>query len=63
MSPWVEERAKLSPIFKDKENTTVLNGIDTDIFKPCGDSEKLKAELGIPLDKKVIIHVTARFLT
>ncbi len=61
VSPWVRHRAEMSPIFKDKENISVLNGIDCSVFKPCGDEKQLKAELGIPLDKKVIIHVTASF--
>lgn len=61
VSPWVQKRAEMSPIFKDKENTTVVNGIDCDVFKISGDAEKLKNELGIDKDKKVIVHVTASF--
>lgn len=61
VSPWVQQRAEMSPIFSDKKNTTVLNGIDCEVFSPCGDKEQLKTELGIPKDKKVIIHVTASF--
>lgn len=61
VSPWVQSRAEMSPIFADKKNTTVINGIDCNIFKPCGEAEQVKKELGIPLDKKVIIHVTASF--
>ena len=61
VAPWGAQRAEISPIFKGKKNITVLNGIDTDIFKPCGDEKQLKEEFGIPLEKKVIIHVTADF--
>lgn len=61
VSPWVQKRAGMSLIFADKKNVTVLNGIDCNIFKPCGDANQLKAELGIQSDKKVIIHVTADF--
>lgn len=61
VSPWVSKRAGLSPIFEDKKNIAVLNGIDCNIFRPCGDAKQLKAEFGIPLDKKVIIHVTSSF--
>lgn len=61
VSPWVQKRAGMSPIFEDKKNVSVLNGIDCSVFSPCGDREKLKAELGILPNKKVIIHVTADF--
>ncbi len=61
VSPWVSKRAGLSPIFEDKKNIAVLNGIDCNIFRPCGDAKQLKAEFGLPLDKKVIIHVTSSF--
>lgn len=61
VSPWVQKRAGMSPIFADKRNVTVLNGIDCNVFKPQGYREKLRAELEILPDKKVIIHVTADF--
>ncbi|MBQ2932567.1 MAG: glycosyltransferase [Clostridia bacterium] len=61
VSPWVQKRAEMSPIFADKKNVSVLNGIDCSVFAPCGDREKLKAELGILPDKKAIVHVTADF--
>lgn len=61
VSPWVQQRAEMSPIFTDKKNTTVLNGIECNTFSPCGDINKLKDELGIQPNKKVIIHVTASF--
>ncbi len=61
VSPWVQKRAEMSPVFADKTNVTVLNGIDCSVFVPCGDREALKSELGILTDKKVIVHVTADF--
>ncbi len=61
VSPWVQKRAEMSPIFADKKNVTALNGIDCTVFKPCGDTNQLKADLGIQSDKKVIVHVTADF--
>lgn len=59
VSPWVESRAKQSPIFSEYENTYVLNGLDTEIFKPC--ENDLKKTLQIEENKKVILHVTASF--
>ena len=59
VSPWVASRAKQSPIFNEYENTYVLNGLDTEIFKPR--ENDLKNELGIEENKKVILHVTASF--
>lgn len=59
VSPWLMERAKSSPILGDKHHSTILNGIDTDVFHPV-DTAKLREELGLQ-DEKVIFHATADF--
>lgn len=59
VSPWLEERAKKSIIFKDKYNISILNGINTKIFHSY-ETLGLKNELGIK-NKQVIFHVTAKF--
>ena len=59
VSPWLMERAKQSPILADKHHCVVLNGIDTDIFRPY-DTAGLKKKYGLT-DEKVIFHVTADF--
>ena len=56
-------RAKTSPIFKDKEQCVVLNGLDTEnIFHPYKDESSLvlKKKLGIN-NEKVVLHVTPEF--
>ena len=60
VSPWLEERARESAIFKNKYHSTILNGIDTkNVFKPRDVSE-LKRELKLD-NEKIILHVTPDF--
>ncbi len=61
VSPWLENRSLLSPIFKGVKHTTVMNGLDTDIFRPYNDAVKLREKYGISNTQKVLIHVTASF--
>lgn len=51
VSPWTEERAKQSPITKDFRFRTVLNGVDTSVFR------------FLPGEKnpRQVLHVTAQF--
>lgn len=58
VSPWLMERAKQSPILKDFEHVTILNGLDTDVFHPS--ESNIKAELGIE-NKKMVFHATPKF--
>lgn len=61
VSPWLEKRAKQSVVFADKENISILNGVDTNIF--CSyDTSDLKTKLGL-IGKKIIFHATASFST
>lgn len=61
VSPWLQERAQRSPILRDKKHITILNGIDTSVFR-IHQSDSLKSEFGIE-NKKVVFHVTASFST
>ncbi len=59
VSPWLKSRAQQSPILENAEHTVILNGLNTDIFKPC-DTYSLRAELGLA-DKKIVFHATPSF--
>jgi len=59
VSPWLEQRAKESPILMGKDHRIVLNGIDTDIFCPS-DTAALREKHGLG-DEKVIFHATPSF--
>lgn len=60
VSPWLESRAKQSPILSNKIHTTVLNGIETEeVFNPR-EYDYLKKKYNIN-NEKIIIHVTANF--
>ncbi len=63
VSPWLAERAKKSGILKGKSHTVVLNGLDTAVFHEysADDADKLKQQLGIAPDEKVIFHATPDF--
>ena len=61
VSPWVQHRAEQSPIFKAAVHTTVLNGLDTNIFTPQQKIDELRKKYNISDSDKVIIHVTASF--
>ena len=59
VSPWLAERAKLSPFFIGRRIVSVLNGLNTEIFRPRNFKHlKEKHQLG---GKKVILHVTPDF--
>lgn len=59
VSPWLEERAKQSPILSKFRHLTVLNGVDCDVFK-VRDADDLRKKHGLD-GKYVIVHVTANF--
>lgn len=60
VSPWVMSRQMLSPIMKNIKSVVIKNGIDTEnVFYPR--KTKLKEELNISCDKKIVLHVTASF--
>lgn len=59
VSPWLMERAKRSPILSRFEHSVVLNGIDTDIFKPT-DVCELRSRY-VNEGQKLIFYATASF--
>lgn len=59
VSPWLMDRAKQSPILKDKKHTVVMNGLDTDVFH-IYNTENLKKKYNIT-DQKIIFHATPYF--
>lgn len=59
VSPWLMERAKQSPILKDKRHEVVLNGLDTEIFHPY-DVKELRDKYNLK-NEKVIFHATPSF--
>lgn len=59
VSPWLMERAKLSPILNDKKHKVVLNGVNTDIFH-FYDTSELRSQMGLN-GVKVIFHATPSF--
>lgn len=59
VSPWLMERAKLSPILNNKRHEVVLNGVNTDIFH-FYDTSELRSQMGLN-GVKVIFHATPSF--
>ena len=59
VSDWLMERAKQSPIMAGKKHITVLNGLNSEVFKPCF-SEELAKQIGTK-DKKTVLFVTPAF--
>ncbi len=62
VSPWLMSRAEESPILSGKSHRVVMNGADTEVFKPYGgeSANKIKKELGIE-EEKVVFHATPNF--
>lgn len=60
VSPWVYSRSCRSPILKGVQQSVILNGVNTCVFYPQDDNH-LRENLGIPEDKKVVLHVTSNF--
>ena len=59
VSPWLMERAKLSPILNDKKHEVVLNGVNTDVFH-FYDTSELRSQMGLT-GVKVIFYATPSF--
>lgn len=60
VSPWLELRAKESPMLKQFKIITILNPINTLIYNFM-DIEKIKNKYDLLKYNKVILHVTANF--
>ena len=60
VSDWVRSRAARSPFFQQYEVVTVLNGLDTAVFKKR-DDEDSRNRFGLPEGPKIVLHVTPGF--
>lgn len=58
VSPWVTERAKMSPYLSRFKHVTVLNGLNTGIFHHNINPELRKK---FPCDRPIVLHVTPDF--
>ena len=54
-SKWLADLAAEAPLLKHAEISSIPNPIDTDFYSPVENAEELKAQLGIPADKKVLL--------
>lgn len=61
VSPWLESRAKKSPSLERFHSSAIMNGVDSTVFRPALTTDSLKSPL--PVDKPVILHVSAEFTT
>ncbi len=59
VSEWLQNRARQSQMFKERDFYVVGNGVDTAIYRPVN-AESLKEKLEIT-NQKVILHVTPSF--
>lgn len=62
VSPWLENRAKQSPILGTASHTTVMNGLDTEIFR-IYNSSGTREKYNLPLNIPIIFHATPSFTT
>lgn len=61
VSPWLNDRAKQSPLLKGKSLSVIGNGIDTvNVFHPSN-TDKLRKKHKIEKGEKILLHVTASF--
>lgn len=61
VSPWVNERAKHSPIVNHFKHYVVLNGLDTSVFHHYSDSFEILTRFNIFKKSKIVFHATAAF--
>lgn len=59
VSPWLRERAEVSPILREATHEVVLNGVDTEVFHPS-DTGDLRKALRVN-GRRVVFHATAMF--
>ena len=62
VSPWLQERARYSPILIGKKHVTVYNGLDTSVFCLSEKNDSLRCDFGLA-NKKIVFHATSGFLT
>ena len=62
VSPWLMNRARVSPILSSYHHDVVLNGIDTSVFRiyNCEEINRVKEKYGLN-SSNIILHVTSDF--
>ena len=61
VSPWLLSRAKESPLLEGFKKSTVMNGVETSVFKYEKIDGKWRKKLGISDEEKMLLYVTASF--
>lgn len=61
-SQWLADKVILS-FLRAKDTHVIHNGIDTDIFKQNSDKKKLKQELRLPENKKIVLSVAVDIMS
>lgn len=56
-SDWLRREAMSSRIFTKRRITAIPNVLDSHVFRPLPDKEALRRELGLPLDKRLVLFV------
>lgn len=61
VSPWLLSRAKESPLLENFKKTTVMNGVETNVFKYENEDGEWRRKLGVSDEEKMLLYVTASF--
>ncbi len=61
-SRWLNNLASQSPLFKDKKIYHIPNGVNLNTFYPL-DKMKIRNELKLPLDKKILLFSAEKVMT
>lgn len=61
VSPWLLQRSEDSPLLKGFRKTTVLNGVDTNVFCSKSSTSEWRKKLGFQKNEKLLLYVTASF--
>ncbi len=63
VSPWLMERAKVSPILGGYRHQVIFNGLDTEIFHAYEEQDlnEIKSELGYQSSEKIVFHASPSF--
>ena len=60
VSPWLRDRASLSPILSGLKHEVVYNGLDCSVFHPYPNKDKLKEKHNIR-NERIVFHVSPKF--
>ncbi|MDP1620943.1 MAG: glycosyltransferase family 4 protein [Bacteroidales bacterium] len=58
-SRWLGKCVNVSPLLGSKKVAVIPNGLDTSLYRP-GDKQKIRNDLGLPADKKLILFGAIR---